>query len=667
MSILGRLSLNSIPDEPIVQVTMLVMAIGAISVIGIVTYFKKWRYLWTEWFTSVDHKRLGTMYILVALVMLVRGYADAFMMRLQLSLAADGGAGYLPPGHYDQIFTAHGVIMIFFVAMGFIVGFMNLLVPLMIGSRDVAFPMLNNFSFWLYISGVVLVMMSLVLGEFAATGWLAYPPLSGAMYNPGVGMDYYIWALQLSGLGTLLTGVNMVVTILRMRTPSMKLMQMPVFVWTSLCASLMILAIFPVLTATLAMLTVDRLLGFHYFTNELGGSPMLYVNLIWTWGHPEVYVLVLPMFGVFSEVVATFTGKRLFGYTSMVYASMVIAFLSMLVWLHHFFTMGAGPSVNAFFGIMTMIIAIPTGVKVFNWVFTMYRGRIRFEVPMLWVMGFLFTFTLGGMTGVLLSIPPADFIVHNSLFLVAHFHNTIIGGVVFGIMAALTFWWPKMFGFKLNDRLGRATFWCWLIGFWTAFMPLYILGFMGMTRRMNTIGLGHPEWAPYLHVAFVGALIIGLGILLTIVNIAWSFIQHKKQNDPTGDPWNARTLEWSLASPPPFYNFSHLPEVTTVDQFWYDKQQNKAWPDHKSYEEIHMPKNRAIGLVMTGMLFIMAFAVIWHIWWLAVLGLVGAIAAFIVGSFCTDHDYYVKPGTIQANEVAHLQAVRKFQAVGSHR
>ena len=661
MSFLGRLSLDAIPADPIVQLTMVAMALGGIVLFGAITYFKKWGYLWNEWFTSVDHKRLGIMYVIVSLVMLVRGFADAFMMRLQLSLAANGGPGYLPPEHYDQIFTAHGVIMIFFVAMGLVVGLMNVIVPLQIGARDVAYPLLNNFSFWLFVSGVVLVMVSLVLGEFAATGWLAYPPLSNIEMSPGVGVDYYIWALQLSGLGTLLTGVNMVVTILRMRTPGMSLMQMPIFTWTSLVAAMMILATFPVLTGALAMLTVDRLLGFHFFTNEMGGSPMLYVNLIWTWGHPEVYILVLPAFGIFSEVVSAFSGKRLFGYKSMVYATMAIAVLSMVVWVHHFFTMGAGPSVNAFFGIMTMIIAIPTGVKIFNWIFTMYKGKIRFEVPMLWAVGFLITFTIGGMTGVLLSIPPADFVVHNSLFLVAHFHNTIIGGVVFGLMAGLTYWWPKMFGYKLNDKLGRASFWCWFWGFWLAFVPLYILGFMGMTRRMNTIGLDHPEWTPYLHVAFIGAVVIAAGIGLTVLNILWSLKEFKKNQDVTGDPWNARTLEWSISSPAPFYNFATLPKIDDIDQFWYDKENGKAYPTDVKYEEIHMPKSRTVGVVMALLLTVAGFAMVWHMWWLAVLGLVGTIVSLIVSSFNTEHDYYVDVETITKTENEHLKAVRDYQ------
>ena len=448
---LGRLNLEAIPSDPIVQVTIAGMMLGGLLLVAALTYFKKWKYLWTEWFTTVDHKKIGIMYIIVSMIMLLRGFSDAIMMRLQQVLAVGGSEGYLHPEHYDQIFTAHGVIMIFFVAMGLVVGLMNIAVPLQIGARDVAFPLLNSVSFWLFAVSAGLVMMSLVLGEFAATGWLAYPPLSGIEYSPGVGVDYYIWSLQISGLGTLLTGVNFFVTIIKMRAPGMTLMKMPIFTWTALTTSVLIIASFPILTGTLAMLTADRYFGMHFFTNEAGGSPMMYVNLIWTWGHPEVYILVLPAFGAFSEIVSTFSRKRLFGYTSMIYATIAITVLAFVVWVHHFFTMGAGANVNAFFGIMTMVIAIPTGVKIFSWLFTMYKGRIRFTTPMLWTMGFLVTFSIGGMTGVLMAIPPADFVVHNSLFLVAHFHNVIIGGVVFGMFAAITYWFPKMFGFTLNE------------------------------------------------------------------------------------------------------------------------------------------------------------------------------------------------------------------------
>ncbi|HWZ46854.1 MAG TPA: cbb3-type cytochrome c oxidase subunit I, partial [Herbaspirillum sp.] len=531
----GKLTLDAIPyHEPIIMGTLAVVALLGALLLGAITYFGKWKYLWTEWFTSVDHKRVGTMYIILALIMLLRGFADALMMRMQQAIASNDAAGYLPPHHYDQIFTAHGVIMIFFVATPFIIGLMNVVVPLQIGARDVAFPFLNSLGFWLSAMGAVLVMLSMFVGDFAATGWVAYPPLSELGYSPTVGVDYYIWALQISGLGTLLTGVNFVVTILRMRAPGMNLMKMPVFVWTALITNILIVAVFPVLTATLALLAADRYLDMHFFTNELGGNAMMYINLIWVWGHPEVYILILPCFGVFSEIISTFSGKPLFGYKSMVYATCSIGVLSFFVWLHHFFTMGSGANVNAFFGIMTSIISIPTGVKLFNWLFTMFRGRIRYHSATLWTIGFMVTFAVGGMTGVLLAVPGADFVLHNSLFLVAHFHNVIIGGVVFGCLAGLSFWFPKVFGFTLNEFWGKVSFWCWLVGFLLAFMPLYVLGFEGMTRRMNHYAV--PGWHPWLVVALCGAVIIFAGIISTIIQLAVSIRNREAYRDLTGDP-----------------------------------------------------------------------------------------------------------------------------------
>ena len=567
----GKLTLEAIPFHvPIVMVTLVIIMLVGAGLVAAISYHRKWSYLWTEWLTSVDHKKIGVMYIIVALVMLLRGFADAIMMRSQLALASAGSEGYLPPEHYDQIFTAHGVIMIFFMAMPFVVGLMNIVVPLQIGARDVAFPFLNSLSFWLFVVGAVLVNLSLGLGEFARTGWVAYPPLSGLAYSPGVGVDYYIWALQLSGLGTLLTGVNFVVTILKMRTPGMTLMKMPVFTWNCLCTAILIVASFPILTATLILLTLDRYLGMHFFTNELGGNPMMYVNLIWAWGHPEVYILILPAFGIFSEVTSTFAKKRLFGYTSLVYATIAITVLSFVVWLHHFFTMGSGANVNAFFGIMTIIISVPTGVKIFTWLFTMFRGRIQFTTPILWTLGFIVTFSIGGMTGVLLAVPGADFVLHNSLFLIAHFHNVIIGGAVFGYLAGFAYWFPKAFGFTLNERLGKYAFWCWIVGFYLAFMPLYVLGFMGMTRRLNHYD--NPAWTPWLIAAFCGALVIMVGIIFQIAQLVVSIRDREKNRDLTGDPWDARTLEWSTSSPPPFYNFAEQPHVNDLDAHWETKE-----------------------------------------------------------------------------------------------
>ncbi|WP_404994160.1 cytochrome o ubiquinol oxidase subunit I [Cupriavidus pauculus] len=653
----GRLSLDAIPlHEPIIMGTLAMVMLGGAALLGAITYYGKWTYLWKEWICSVDHKRVGVMYIVMALIMLLRGFADAIMMRAQQAIAVGDAAGYLPPHHYDQIFTAHGVIMIFFVATPFILGLMNVIVPLQIGARDVAFPFVNSLSFWMSAMGAVLVMLSMFVGDFAATGWVAYPPLSGLGYSPTVGVDYYIWALQISGLGTTLTGINFIVTILRMRAPGLNLMKMPVFTWTALITNILIVAIFPVLTATLALLTADRYLDMHFFTSELGGNAMMYVNLIWIWGHPEVYVLILPCFGAFSEIIATFSRKPLFGYTSMVYATSSIGVLSFFVWLHHFFTMGSGASVNAFFGIMTSIISIPTGVKLFNWLFTMYRGRIRFHSSTLWTIGFMVTFAVGGMTGVLLAVPGADFVLHNSLFLIAHFHNVIIGGVVFGCLAAMTFWFPKVFGFTLNEFWGKVAFWCWLIGFYLAFMPLYALGLQGMTRRMNHYN--NPDWQPYLIVALVGAVIIGFGILAILWQLFVSVRDRNQHRDLTGDPWDGRSLEWSTASPAPFYNFAQVPHITSLEQHWDDKQSGRAYAVPARYEDIHMPRNTSAGFLVSVFGLAFCFGFVWHIWWLAGLGLAAMIITFIARSYDRDVDYYVPAAVVERIEHARMQQLK---------
>jgi len=658
----GKLTLADIPyHEPIILVTFIVVALGGLGLVGAISYFGKWGYLWKEWLTTVDHKKIGVMYFIVALIMLLRGFSDAILMRSQQAIASGGAEGYLPPHHYDQIFTAHGVIMIFFVAMPFVAGLMNVVTPLQIGARDVAFPFLNSLSFWLFVAGAVLVMLSLFVGEFAATGWVAYPPLSGIQYSPGVGVDYYIWALQLSGIGTTLTGVNFFVTVLKMRTKGMTLMRMPIFTWTSFCTAILIMAAFPILTVTLALLTLDRYLGFHFFTAEAGGNQMMYTNLIWAWGHPEVYILILPAFGVFSEVTSTFSKKRLFGYVSMVWATVAITVLSFIVWLHHFFTMGSGANVNAFFGIATMIIAIPTGVKIFTWLFTMYQGRIQFTSPMLWTLGFIVTFSIGGMTGVLLAVPGADFVLHNSLFLIAHFHNVIIGGAVFGYFAGMIYWFPKVFGFKLNEKLNKQAFWCWLIGFYVAFMPLYMLGFMGMTRRLNHYD--NPDWHPFLVTAAIGAGIIALGILSQL----WMFyVSIRDRNlpenvDVTGDPWDGRTLEWSTSSPPPFYNFAEVPEVHDIDAYWGMKEKGITEKKDADYKQIHMPRNTGAGIVISLFALILGFALIWHIWWLAIASFVGCIVTAVVRSYDDDVDYYVPAEEVARIETARIQSLAKLK------
>lgn len=649
----GNLTLDAIPfHNPIIMGAGGMMGLIALIVIGAITYFKQWKYLWTEWITSIDHKKIAVMYFILAGVMLLRGFADAIMMRIQQAMAVGHSMGYLPPEHYDQIFTAHGVIMIFFMAMPFMFGLLNIAVPLQIGARDVAFPYLNSLSLWLTVVGAGLVNLSLIVGDFAKTGWLAYPPLSELIYSPDTGVDYYIWALQISGVGSLLSGINFLVTILKMRCPGMTLMKMPIFTWTALCTMILVILAFPVLTVTLAMLFFDRYLDMHFFSSDFGGNPMMYINMIWIWGHPEVYILILPAFGIFSEVVATFSKKPLFGYVTMVWATVIITVLSFIVWLHHFFTMGAGADVNAFFGIATMIIAIPTGVKIFNWLFTMYRGRITFTTPMLWTLGFMSTFTVGGMTGVLMSLPAVDFQLHNSLFLVAHFHNVIIGGVVFGYLAGFTYWFPKAFGFKLNETLGKCAFWCWIVGFYTAFLPLYALGLMGMTRRVSHYDAA-TGWHPYLVVAAIGAFIIGAGIMFQILQLVVSIKNRKKYRDVTGDAWDARTLEWSIPSPAPFYNFAVTPEVDSRDPHWQKKQQQLQNPNSitkPKYIDIHMPKNTATGFIIAMLSGLCGFGLIWHITWLIFAGLLGIIATVIARTFNSDIDYYIKAHELEKFE-----------------
>jgi len=628
----GLLGFDDLPHDPIVIGGAVSVVGGALTVIALLTFFKRWKWLYREWLTSLDHKKIGVMYLIVALIMLLRGFGDAMMMRAQQILSVGDAEGILTSEHFQQVFTAHGSIMIFFVAMGLMFGLINLVLPQMLGARDVAFPFLNSLSFWLFFMGMALMNASLVVGEFAAAGWLNYPPLSGLEYSPGVGVDYWIWALQIAGVGSLLSGINFIVTIFKMRTRGMSLMKMPIFAWSVLGAMLLVIFAFPILTATLGMLSLDRLVGTHFFTSDMGGNPMMYINLIWAWGHPEVYILILPAFGIFSEIVATFARKKLFGYTSMVVAIMAIAFFSYVVWLHHFFTMGAGPDVNAFFGITTMIIAIPTGVKMFNWLFTMYRGKVWFSSPMYWFMGFVVTFTIGGMSGMLHAIPAIDFQVHNSLFLVAHFHNMLIGGVLFGYFAGLTYWFPKIFGFKLHEGLGKAAAWCWIIGFVGAFGPLYILGLMGATRRLDhyDASLG---WQGLFIVAGIGVAILGLGAALQALQLVVS-IWKRKQYQAGDDPWGARTLEWSTPTPAPAYNFAIQPIVAERDAFWEQKQ-GRA-PKQPGFESFLMPKNSPYGLVIATTGFLVCFGLIWHIWWLAGIGLVGVVVSILLRSFVSE-------------------------------
>jgi cytochrome o ubiquinol oxidase subunit I len=662
---LGKLTWSAIPfDQPIPLIAGATVGLVIAGVLGWVILAGHLPYLWREWITSVDHKRIGVMYTLLGLVMLLRGLVDAIMMRSQQSIAYQAN-GYLPPEHYDQIFSAHGTIMIFFGAMPFMIGLMNFVVPLQLGVRDVAFPTLNSVGFWLTATGALLVNLSLVIGEFARTGWLPYPPLSELQYSPGVGVDYYLWAIQISGIGTLLTGINLVTTILKTRAPGMSYLRMPMFCWTALASNLLIVAAFPILTATLTMLALDRYLGFHFFTNEAGGNVMMFVNLIWAWGHPEVYILVLPAFGVFSEVISTFSSKPLFGYRSMVMATMSICLISFMVWLHHFFTMGAGGNVNAVFGIATSVIAVPTGVKVYNWLFTMYGGRIRFTSPMLWSIGFMVTFLIGGMTGVLLAVPPADFVLHNSLFLVAHFHNVIVGGVLFAAFAGYTFWFPKAFGFKLHEGWGKAAFWFTLIGFYAVFMPLYVLGLLGMTRRMQHYDV--PEWRPWVLAAGIGMVAVVGGMICQVVQLFISIKRRSELRDETGDPWDGRSMEWATSSPPPAFNFAVLPQVKGEEAYWAIKQRAREQArlrDEPDYQLIEMPRNSPTGFVCAIFATLMGFALIWHIWWMVALGVVGAWATFVVFAWRDVPDYIIPATEVaridRANHEARLEALATY-------
>ncbi len=639
--LLGRMSLDYLPTEPATIGAAVGMPLGALGVAAALTYFKKWGWLWNNWLTSLDAKKIGVMYIVVALIMLFRGLFDALMLRLQTAVAVNGASGPFDTDTFQQVFTAHGTIMIFFVAMGLMFGLINVVMPLMIGARDMAFPWLNSVSFWLFVAGMILNNVALIFGGFSPGGWLGYPPLTGLEYNPGPGVDYWIWSLQIAGLGSLFSGINFIVTILKKRAQGMTLMKMPIFPWSVLVTSVLIALAFPILTATLALLSLDRLMGMHFFTSDMGGNPMMYINLIWAWGHPEVYILVLPAFGIFSEVVPTFARKALFGYKTMVAALVAIMFFSFIVWQHHFFTMGAGANVNAFFGIMTMIIAIPTGVKIFNWLFTMYKGKIWFTAPMVWFLAFVVTFTLGGVTGVMMAVPALDFQVHNSLFLVAHFHNTIIGGVVFGFLAGITYWFPKVFGFRLYDAMGRWSAYLWQIGFILAFMPLYILGLMGAVRRLDHYS--DPTWQPFFIVSGIGVLVILAGTTMLVAQVAYSIWKRKELVDTNGDPWDGRTIEWSVPSPAPHFNFASTLKVTQRDDWWYKKQAGKHLtpPPPSAYKDVWLPKNSASGLLVGAGAGMFGFAAIWHMWWLLVVALVFVVAVVIRRTYDTNSEFMI--------------------------
>lgn len=636
--------------DPMVLGSDVMIVLASVGILVALTYFRKWGWLWREWITTVDHKKIGILYLLASLLMLFRGGVDAEMMRTQLALP---NGTFLNPEHYDEVFTTHGTIMILFMAMPFIFALFNIAIPLQIGARDVAFPYLNAISFWLFFLAAMLLNISFVIGGSPNAGWTSYPPLSELGFSPGPGENYYLLALQITGIGSIATGINFLVTILKMRAPGMKLMRMPLFTWSVLATCLIIICAFPALTVTLALLLLDRTLGMHFFTMLHGGMPMMFINLFWIWGHPEVYIVILPAFGIFSEVVSTFAKKTIFGYKSMVFSLMTISIISFVVWVHHFFVMGAGANVNSFFAIATMIIAIPTGVKVFNWLFTMYRGRIRMTLPMMWTIAFIPCFAIGGATGVMLAVAPADYQYHNSYFLIAHFHQVLIGGTVFGLFAGMYYWWPKMFGFLLDERLGKWAFWFFNIGFYVCFLPQYALGFMGMTRRISTYpaGLG---WAVPNFVSTIGAYLMGIGFLFLVVEILYSF--RHGERDLTGDPWNGRTLEWSLPSPAPHYNFAVIPTITGRDAWWMVKQgkakKSDLLPEKKHIKPIHMPNNSGRPFLMAVAFFVGGIGLVFGSLPLDILGGLGVGYTLLRRSFEYDTDHYIPVDEVVRTETA---------------
>lgn len=635
-------------EGPMIWTSDVLIVLATIGIIAVLSYFKLWKWLWDNWLTTVDHKKIGIMYLIAAILMLFRGGVDGLLMRAQLSWP---GLHILNADHYDQIFTTHGTIMILFMAMPALIGFFNVAVPLQIGCRDVAFPYLNAISFWLFFVAAMLFNLSFVVGGSPDGGWTSYTPYVETMFDPGPGENYFLVALQITGIGTIATGVNFLLTILRMRAPGMTLMRMPMFTWSVFITSVIIVFAFPVLTVALALLLIDRDFGAHFFTVTAGGMPMQYVNLFWIWGHPEVYIVILPAFGIFSEVFSTFARKRLFGYSAMVVSMVSIAILSFVVWVHHFFTMGAGPGVNSFFGVSTMAIAVPTGVKLFNWLFTMHKGRIEYTSAMLWAVGFIPNFLIGGLTGVMLAVPPADYQYHNSYFLVAHFHYVLIAGTVFGVFAALYYWWPKMFGVLLNERLGRWHFWTFMIGFNICFFPMFFLGFMGMTRRVYTYQAGY-GWGVINLIETFGALLMGVGFLFFVYNILWS--ARFGERDTTGDPWDARTLEWATTSPAPHYNFARIPEVKGRDAWWLMKKNGETinGPKGVPFEPIHMPNDSGRPIIMSVFFFIAGAGFVFEWWILAIIGLAGVLVTMALRSFEYDDHHYIPVEEIEKTEAA---------------
>jgi len=652
----GRLALSAIPyNNPILLGTFAFATLLAIVLVGLTTYLGLWRTVWRDWITSVDHKKIGIMYILIGLVMLFRGFVDAIMMRTQQALAAgphspgylDSLHGYLTPYHFDQIYTAHGTIMILFAATPLLVGIMNILIPLQIGARDMAYPYLNAVSLWLTAAGAALVMASLFIGDFAHAGWFGIVPVMELPYSPGVGVDYWMWAFQLSSIGTTLGGINLLATIVKMRAPGMTWGRLPIFTWASLSANLISLSTFPVLTVSLALLALDRYFGMHFYTAGLGGNLMLYNDLFWIWGHPEVYFVILPAFGMISEIIPTFSEKPLFGYMGMVLASLGIAGVSWGVWLHHFFTMAAVPAVNAFFSVTTMAVGIPTGVKVFNWAFTMFRGRLRFELPMMWASAALFFLLIGGLTGMMNAFVTNDYMIHNSVYVVAHFHMMLLL-IVYAIFGGVNYWFPKVFGFRLEQKFGKWFFWLFTAGTAVVFIPMFTLGFMGMTRRLDYIPF--PQWGPLLDVEVLGIVIYVLSAVFLVAQLYVSYRDRATLRAGL-DAWNtSRSLEWMTHSPVPFYNFAVTPQVHARDERAWRVEQGTDGLRPERYEDIHMPRNTSIPLWLGLLSFGLAFGLVWRIWWLSEACTAAITALIIIRSFDRHTDY-----TIPAKDVERME------------
>jgi cytochrome c oxidase subunit I len=599
--------------------------------------------LW-DWLTTVDHKKIAILYLIAGGLFFLAGGIEALLIRLQLMYPELSVVGAKT---FNELLTMHGTTMIFLAVMPVIFALMNAVVPLQIGARDVAFPFVNALGFWLFFFGGVLLNTSWFLGGAPDAGWTSYPTLALNQYS-GHGIDFYVLGLQIAGLGTLIGGINFLVTIINMRAPGMTFMRMPLFTWTSFVTSGLILFAFPFITVGLVLLMFDRLFGGNFFNPDAGGNVLIWQHLFWIFGHPEVYILILPAFGIISEVVSTFSKKRLFGYSSMVFATTLIGFLGFMVWAHHMFTTGMGPIANTLFGLATMLIAVPTGIKIFNWLFTMWGGQIRFTTANLFAVGFIPTFTIGGMTGVMLSIPAADLQYHDSYFVVAHFHYVIVGGLVFGLFAGLYYWWPKMFGKMLNETLGKWNFWTFFIGFHLTFFPQHFLGLMGMPRRVFTYLAGQGlELGNFI--STIGVFGMSIGTILFLVNIA---VSAKSAKRAPADPWDGRTLEWAIPSPPPEYNFAQTPLVRGLDALWVEKMAgNKGVTPAEPLGSIHMPSGSFLPFVMSVGLFIAGFGFMYHNYVVVVIGLAINFACMLLRSLKDDPGYHIEPDEIEEKGV----------------